>query len=129
MSYRATGRDRSHEGCGEEWKGGDVVGLGLRLDDQLDPRAGHAQGWRQTRQVGEDGGYEGARRIRPFRIRTRSFALWRLSSHQTGNGEEGLRIAWPGEICMTSEEAKRTRHGKAIVLEANRHLSGEDRPC
>jgi hypothetical protein len=28
--------NRSHEGCGEGWRGGDVVGLGLRLDDQLD---------------------------------------------------------------------------------------------
>jgi hypothetical protein len=25
--------NRSHEGCGEEWKCGDVVWLGLRLDD------------------------------------------------------------------------------------------------
>jgi hypothetical protein len=25
--------NRPHEGCGEEWEGGDVVGLGLRLDD------------------------------------------------------------------------------------------------
>ena len=31
--------DRSHEGCGEGWEGGDVVGLGLRLDDQLDAGA------------------------------------------------------------------------------------------
>ena len=30
----------SHEGCGEEWKSGDVVWLGLRLDDQLDAGAG-----------------------------------------------------------------------------------------
>lgn len=28
--------NRSHEGCGEEWDGGDVVWLGLRLNDQLD---------------------------------------------------------------------------------------------
>ena len=32
--------NRSHEGCGEEWEDGDVVGLGLRLDDQLDAGAG-----------------------------------------------------------------------------------------
>ena len=32
--------NRLHEGCGEEWECGDVVGLGLRLDDQLDARAG-----------------------------------------------------------------------------------------
>ena len=31
--------NRSHKGCGEEWEGGDVVWLGLRLDDQLDPGA------------------------------------------------------------------------------------------
>jgi hypothetical protein len=31
--------NRSHEGCGEEWESGDVVWLGLRLDDQLDPGA------------------------------------------------------------------------------------------
>ena len=29
-----------HEGCGQEWKSGDVVWLGLRLDDQLDASAG-----------------------------------------------------------------------------------------
>jgi hypothetical protein len=28
--------NRSHEGCGEEWESGDVVWLGLRLNDQLD---------------------------------------------------------------------------------------------
>jgi hypothetical protein len=32
--------NRSHEGCGEEWEGGDVVWLRLRLDDQLDAGAG-----------------------------------------------------------------------------------------
>jgi len=32
-AFRATGRTRSHEGCDEEWESGDVVGLGLRLDD------------------------------------------------------------------------------------------------
>jgi len=32
--------NRSHEGCGEEWEGSDVVWLGLRLDDQLDAGAG-----------------------------------------------------------------------------------------
>jgi hypothetical protein len=28
--------NRSHEGCGEEWDAGDVVGLRLCFDDQLD---------------------------------------------------------------------------------------------
>ena len=32
--------NRSHEGCGEEWEGGDVVWLRLCLDDQLDAGAG-----------------------------------------------------------------------------------------
>jgi hypothetical protein len=32
--------NRSHEGCGEEWESGDVVGLRLCLDDQLDAGAG-----------------------------------------------------------------------------------------
>jgi hypothetical protein len=31
--------NRSHEGCGEEWESGDVVGLRLCLDDQLDAGA------------------------------------------------------------------------------------------
>ena len=32
--------NRLHEGCSEEWESGDVVWLGLRLDDQLDAGAG-----------------------------------------------------------------------------------------
>jgi hypothetical protein len=31
--------NRSHEGCGEEWDDGDVVRLGLRLNDYLDASA------------------------------------------------------------------------------------------
>jgi hypothetical protein len=34
--YPAQPTNRSHEGCCEEWESGDVVWLGLRLDDYLD---------------------------------------------------------------------------------------------
>jgi hypothetical protein len=39
LGYDANRTNRSHEGCGEEWESGDVVGLRLRLDDQLDAGA------------------------------------------------------------------------------------------